>query len=212
MKIIKVSYEGYLTEQKLITIFSEISKSVSFDMKTNVKIERYRGDITINNKYLIEFDGYQHYTQSEVFIRDSYKDATWEVKSEINKVIRIPYFVQLTTETFKYYFDDLLKDLSVEVEVTSNYPHGFIDKKAILPANFCSIGERRFFSEVEYLPFSVVDSIVSSLMKINKTPECVFSLNMREIEPWKSILDSVCKDSSVAEHFSNFNIYYRLNE
>jgi len=85
-------------------------------------------------KLVVEYDGPTHYTSAKTILNDHYKD---DVYSKMGiKIIRIPYFIQLDTDTVEYFFG--IKDWISPEEII--YPHGFIDKKTILPANYCSLG------------------------------------------------------------------------
>ena len=56
-----------------------------------------------NKKLIIEFDGLQHYTNPKNIIKD--KENTEYYESLGYKVIRIPYFIQLTKTVIKQMFD-----------------------------------------------------------------------------------------------------------
>jgi hypothetical protein len=47
-----------------------------------------------------------------------------------------------------------------------DYQHGFVDSKAALPADFCSLGVQRFKSDLEKFDF-IRDEILDSLKKKN---------------------------------------------
>ena len=193
---IKVHYEGYLTEQKLVDIFcNQLKKYIKADKQVKISNTRYKADIVINDTYMIEFDGPQHYTSSHQLVSDSTKDAIWELSKEGNEVIRIPYFVQLTTETFNFYFHTIFNNYIIEV--CQNFPHGFIDNKVILPADFCSYGERRFIFELEKLPPSITENIIQSMInKARVEKECleVFSLNIQEFPVFQQYIDFINLD------------------
>lgn len=191
MQKITISYEEYLTEKKLINLFEQIKDKcdLTIDIHTNYKIDRYRGDLVVDTKkrkFLIEFDGYRHYTEGSVQARDQLKDAVWKLSQKDDySIVRIPYFVQLDSKTFKYYFEKLLDELDLEVEVSCNYKHGFIDKKAALPCDFCSIGERKFIYDLATLPKDVVNDIIQSLItkvKEKKDSLAVLSINLRQFK------------------------------
>lgn len=57
------------------------------------------------------------------------------------KIIRIPYFIQLSTEVIKLLFD-------IDIDYEQNYNHGFIDKQALLPADFNSLGIDKFVNDM----------------------------------------------------------------
>jgi len=86
-------------------------------------------------KMIVEFDGYGHFYNSDTIVRDRLKDTCYLTMGY--KVVRIPYFIQPSTITLKLWFD-------VDIEYQQRFPHGFIDKKSYLPANYCWLGIGRF--------------------------------------------------------------------
>ena len=71
MTSISISYDSYLTEEKLIGIFIKIQETSDFDIKTNFKFEKFRADLVVSTKehnFLIEFDGYTHYIKSSIVL------------------------------------------------------------------------------------------------------------------------------------------------
>lgn len=87
---------------------------------------------------IVEFDGYRHFTDPKTILADDKKDVVY--KSMGIKVVRIPYFIQLDTQTVYLFF----KVKSWVSEDTVIYPHGFIDEKAATPAYFCSLGLKKY--------------------------------------------------------------------
>ena len=71
------------------------------------------------------------------------------------RVIRIPYWVQLTSETLLFYF-------KLRAEIIQDFPHGFITTK-FFPASFCSLGMKRFETELLSLPKNIKIDVLSSL-------------------------------------------------
>jgi hypothetical protein len=214
MKTIKLSYEGYLTEKKLIQLFKDLEKQTDLiKIETNVKIDKYRGDIVINDYWLVEFDGYRHYTEADVIYRDRHKDFLWASHTDnYDSVIRIPYFIQLTTQTFKDYFQDFLKKFKINVKIEQNYKHGFIDKKAVLPANFCSLGERIFISNLFSLKENVLKETLESLWdKLHEKDAIqIFPLILREIKEFNSFLTTA--QTEIPESFQLLPDYFLTNE
>lgn len=79
------------------------------------------------------------------------------------RIIRIPYFVQLTSDVVAHYFG--MSDVDMQV----NFPHGFIvDKGEKLPAEFCSLGIARFINELHELHFLREAIVCSFNLKIEK--------------------------------------------
>lgn len=99
-------------------------------------ILRYRPDYWSKSlKMIVEFDGVQHYTDPGVIVKDKDKDCAY--KELKYKVVRIPYFIQLTREAVKELF-------GVDVQMPL-----FDEKYASLgptrgsPAYLCSAGLQR---------------------------------------------------------------------
>lgn len=147
-----ITINGYLTEAKLESVLKQIYQNVIHSFK--IPETRYRCDYLIDNKIVVEFDGDQHYRDVEVIYRDQIKDNL--IKQLNLKIIRIPYFIQLNSQTFKFYFD---KDVQIE----QNYQHGFIDSK-IYPSYYCEQGIKRFKEEWELLPINIKQQIKESLL------------------------------------------------
>jgi hypothetical protein len=106
---------------------------------------------------IIEFDGIQHYQNINNIKTDRIKDEVYRKMGY--KIIRIPFFVQPSSETLKYYF-------KIDGELELQYPHGFIIYDSTPPANFCSLGLDRFIDEFEHFPDTVRKDIVKSLRKL----------------------------------------------
>lgn len=127
--------ENYLTEDLLELFLKNNFKEGIWIRNKKFLNFNFRPDF-VNDYYkmVVEFDGYFHFSSSKTIIRDKEKD---KIFNELNyKIIRIPYFVQLDKFGVNYYFK-----LNCEF---NNYKHGFIDKKAFLPSDFCSLGLLKF--------------------------------------------------------------------
>jgi hypothetical protein len=111
----------------------------------------YRND---ELKLIVEFDGYAHYTTAKGVLDDVLKDELYTGSGY--RVVRIPYFVQLSTETVKSLFD-------IDYDFEQKYPPGFVDRKCVLPADFCTLGLKRFLCDFRKLPVSVRKSVLNSL-------------------------------------------------
>jgi len=160
MKLLTVHYDSYLTEQKLVKLMQNIygvNNIVSQYKDKQDTYKRYTYDIFIKSEcILVEFDGDQHYSNIDTIKRDMIKNTIIDNSHLYSRIIRIPYFVQLTTEVFSHLFQ---KD---NVIIDQDYPHGFIDKKAKLPSNYCSHGELKFLEDLErfsYIKEDILDSL-----------------------------------------------------
>lgn len=117
---------------------------------------------------IVEFDGNRHFQQTQTQMRDNLKQSVYELMGY--KVVKIPYFIQLSTNTIKYYFD-------VDVEWEQTYQHGFIDESCVLPSDFNTLGVRAFYAitrdmqdkglidEVVDIHISLGDKIVAEYKK-----------------------------------------------
>jgi hypothetical protein len=61
----------------------------------------------------------------------------------------------LDSNTLKHFF-------GLDANVEQSFPHGFITTK-LFPASFCELGIERFRVELEDLPASVREAVISSL-------------------------------------------------
>lgn len=117
-------------------------------------------------KLIVEFDGYQHFTQTKRIIADMVKDTVY---SELGyTVIHIPYFIQVSPKVidflFAEYFDGRADLTNFETKFKQIYPHGFVDDSAymVLPADFCEFGIVSFMKSLENFDF-IADEIYKSL-------------------------------------------------
>jgi hypothetical protein len=153
--------EGYLTQQKLEQVLKNESSFIFEGSEIPVPDSKLRFDFVVKDKetskkIAIEFNGYQHYTNPKVILNDERKQKI--AKTHNIRLVSIPYWVQLNNETFKYYFKR-----KPTTEIIQNYPHGFIDKKALLPAAFCSLGVCRFTEEHRKLPKKIEQEVYNSI-------------------------------------------------
>ena len=178
--------EGYLTQQKLEEILKNEESLVFFEREFPVPGTKMHFDFVVGFKnsktvFAVEFNGYQHYTDAKTVHRDARKHLIAEEQGFV--LVNIPYFVQMTNESFAYYFGG-----RPVTDIVQNYPHGFIDKKAVLPANFCEVGVDRFGTELFLLPDSIKNQVWNSLSdKIitNKMLPCT-------VFPVSLLSDQVC--------------------
>lgn len=159
-----ISYEGYLDETKLGQALAGIFPDYEFihDRAVPGAGISNRPDYRCEElKLIVEFDGYQHYCQIDTIFKDRLKDAAYTAMGY--RIVRIPYFVQLTTDVVKHYFG--VDDVDMQI----SFPHGFIaDKGEKLPSEFCSLGIIRFVTELKELSFLQGNIIQSLRAKIHK--------------------------------------------
>ena len=152
-----ISISGYLVQAKLEKALQEIVGTEAWrGREIRLPTGRRRWDMSYELGgaiTVVEFDGDAHYRDSLKIKIDDEKDA---VAREHNfRVIRFPYWVQLTTETLAHYF-------GLSADIHQDFPHGFISTK-IFPASFCELGIIRFKRELDSLPAEIKGSVIASL-------------------------------------------------
>jgi hypothetical protein len=149
---------GYLVQAKLEDALAAIVGAVAWRGKEIqvVSGRRQRWDMVYEaatGKVAVEFDGDEHYRHTLKIKIDREKDDLARVGGY--RVVRIPYWIQLTSETLKHYF-------GLEAEIVQDFPHGFITTK-VFPASYCEMGIARFRREMDELPASVRAAVKVSL-------------------------------------------------
>ena len=155
---VTVRIEDYLVQSKLSATLQAIVGDAAWrGTEVRVIAERrrrwdmvYQGDL---GQVAVEFDGDAHYRDSLKIKADLEKDELARLGGY--KVVRVPYWVQLTSETLAHYF-------GLEADIIQDFPHGFITTK-MFPASFCEMGVTRFEREFDSLPTSVREAVISSL-------------------------------------------------
>ena len=150
----------YLTEKRMGEIFENLlpNEAIIHDKAVpNSTNKRRRPDYRFEErKLIVEFDGDSHYCQAKRIITDQEKDKDY---SSIGyKVVRIPYFVQMNDCLLDHIFGK-----RHGLTFSQVYKHGFIDKKAILPADYCELGIAQFKKDLE--TFSAFKSYIIQSLK-----------------------------------------------
>lgn len=175
--------EGYLTQQKLEKLLRNEPSLNYIDKEVLLEGSRLKFDFLVERnldkqKIAVEFNGYAHYTDPDVILRD-FKKREYSKENHL-LLIEIPYWVQINEETFKHYFQTNPLNF-----IKCDYLHGFIDKKAKLPSCFCSLGVQRFVKEFSLLPVNVKQEIQRSLKDqvviSNKDPRAVYFLSFENL-------------------------------
>lgn len=148
---------SWLNEEKLGKALEIIFPNETFihDKVVPNSGTRKRPDYRCDNlKLIVEFDGAQHYTDVKWCYDDKEKDNAYANMGY--RIVRVPYFVQLSHETIEHLF-------GVNMKFEQVFPHGFIvDNNETLPADFCSLGFERFLRDVERFSY-IKDDILASL-------------------------------------------------
>ena len=96
-------------------------------------------------KLIVEFDGVHHYTNPDVIYKDERNTRIYEQLGY--KVIRIPYFIQLTTDAVNLLFEVDIKEPLFPEDIPSLGPKG-----RNTPAYMCPRGLKRMASEFKKFP------------------------------------------------------------
>lgn len=106
-------------------------------------VRRFRPDYrSERHKLTVEFDGDQHYRSAKHVIEDKARDR---ILTEAGyRVIRVPYFVQMTAPVIGQLFGSLI----ISHDRFKDFPHGFIADTVVFPADFCELGVERFLADL----------------------------------------------------------------
>jgi len=152
----KVRVDGHLVEQKLATLLRQLVGDRWAGVEQRIAGTRRRWDMGFDSdqgRVVVEFDGDEHYRNALKVKADLEKDAA--AASDGIRVVRVPYWVQLDSNTFRHYF-------GFDAEIEQDFPHGFITTR-IFPASFCEMGIERFRRELEELPSAARNAVLKSL-------------------------------------------------
>jgi very-short-patch-repair endonuclease len=169
----------YLTEASLVKFLLDNIDQEGIHNKKFGKY-RFRPDyVSHRHKLVVEFDGYLHYTKAKTVLDDYQKNDI--IADSGYKIVRIPYFVQLSENVMSFLFGDHLEILPFDFV---EYSHGFVDESAVLPADFCTLGVKRFENDLQNFCF-ISDDILRSLENISKRDDEKYPLNftMKKAEP-----------------------------
>jgi hypothetical protein len=114
--------------------------------EVNGKVYRSRPDYRSEElKLIIEFDGLQHYTKPDIIEKDL---RLTDVYINLGyKVVRIPYFIQLTNKAVKTLFDVEVSEELFDEKISSLGINGLNT-----PAYLCPAGVKRMAEEFKKFP------------------------------------------------------------
>lgn len=115
-------------------------------LTVNNKVCRKRPDYRSEKlKMIVEFDGIQHYTMPDRIKNDVLSTKFYE--SLGYKVVRIPYFIQLTNKAVKYFFN-----VDVKEPLFNENIHSMDKNDRNTPAFLCGAGVLRMKEEFKHHP------------------------------------------------------------
>ena len=133
----------------LKVIFPDIDDWVhdkALGLTVNNKVCRKRPDYRSEKlKMIVEFDGIQHYTMPDRIKNDVLSTKFYE--SLGYKVVRIPYFIQLTNKAVKYFFN-----VDVKEPLFNENIHSMDKNDRNTPAFLCGAGVLRMIEEFKHHP------------------------------------------------------------
>ena len=133
----------------LKVIFPDVDDWVhdkALGVTVNNKVCRKRPDYRSEKlKMIVEFDGIQHYTMPDRIQKDIINTQFYE--SLGYKVVRIPYFIQLTNKAVKYFFN-----VDVKEPLFNENIHSMDKNDRNTPAFLCGAGVLRMIEEFKYHP------------------------------------------------------------
>lgn len=165
---------NYLTEGSLLLFLQELypDHEIVHDRAVPGSKIKKRPDYRLEAiKLIVEFDGPQHYTSFNNIQTDILKDETYT--KEGYKVVRVPYFVQLSNHVIKHLFGINQIITNPELLKFQDYKHGFIDAKAILPWDYCEKGIERFLQNLNKFNFIKKDILGSLQIHKNDMPTSI---------------------------------------
>lgn len=133
----------------LKVIFPDVDDWVhdkALGVTVNNKVCRKRPDYRSEKlKIIVEFDGIQHYTMPDRIKNDVLSTKFYE--SLGYKVVRIPYFIQLTNKAVKYFFN-----VDVKEPLFNENTHSMDKNDRNTPAFLCGAGVLRMIEEFKHHP------------------------------------------------------------
>ena len=154
----KSSQREYLTEVSLGQFLRERVDATTFVANQPVRglERRFRPDYHSEaHKLVAKFDGDQHYRSSRVILGDIERDAFFTENGF--RVVRIPYFVQLSRAVITHLFRDIVHTTGDFL----NFPHGFISYTVVMPADFSELGIARFEDDLRRFGYIAGDILQS---------------------------------------------------
>lgn len=196
------------TDRVVIRQFSLYNKRLKYDFF--VRDKELTEGATV---FFVEFDGDTHFRDAQVMERDKRKEIdateygfdldsqlieklyedtdeeeTFDYFESINvKFVRIPYFVQLTNETWEYYFEES----HPKPEMFPTFNHGFVTTKWF-PESFCVGGIERFRKILSDLEESGLEMVAKDI-RLSVGCKSAYSgiSNKNKVTPFLYVFDRI---------------------
>ena len=175
----KASLKQFLKSEPSLEYLGESVKT----SKGTIKFDGVVLDSVTNIKIAIKLKEAKHY----LFPLEAMEidEAYWSANKNDYVVVEVPYFIQLTNETFEHYFGRKPQAL-----ILSDHPSGFGDYESVPPANFCSMGVNSFLKELGELPsetFGIVyESLLDRCFSKDGDPYLTLPIDMLDEDFWET--------------------------
>ena len=204
------TYLDYIFPDKIFEYDVKVPKEILHQRNKNISVRKYRPDARCESlNLIIEVDGLPHYQNAEVIVSDITRDEYFKLLGY--KVVRIPYWIQLSKEFVKHIFNKDVGDLcELRYSFYDTPPvEGLEDCPGILTCvgSMCELGRKKFVNEINKLPSCVQNIVLQDLLTCytnSKYPEFVF--------PIEVLSKIIIKDSTFTfnpNDYKNATLLYR---
>jgi hypothetical protein len=147
----------YLTESLLANVLDQVFKGCQINKQVRLQIgltvpKTAIVDYMVETRFgklIVEFNGNFHYQKGV----QQHRDYLLRDYCSLNNImlVEIPYFIQLDSYTVGMFFpNNVISEYFDNFEISTTFPHGFIDPKCVLPCDFNIEGWDRFVSDYAY--------------------------------------------------------------
>lgn len=152
----------------LEAIFPEYKFEYNYRMKklelpTEYVYHQYVCDaICKEQKLVVEFDGLNHYMDSQVVLNDSYRDLWFRTLGY--QVVRIPYWIQLSNLVIHDLFHVEVDQEMCKLDYCFYTPETDSVNLNATPGNMCELGRTRFVNEFNLFCLPIRTQIFNDLL------------------------------------------------
>ena len=210
----------YLTEKNLKDVLSyifntEIKPQARIKYEDMTLIIDYSLVLPHNQQLMfVEFNGPRHYTQTKTIMRD-YFLKSYCFKNNI-RLVEIPYFVQLTNYNIPQYFGTDVEEYYLNKNnliVETDQLSGFLEKRIILPYDYCLFGVQRFCDDMMPVSHVLNGPDQDSNAEFWGTSKEIFTTlwenrSHKEIMCLQMLLDEISNDKTIEENFAMVLTHY----
>ena len=210
----------YLTEKNLKDVLSyifntEIKPQARIKYEDMTLIIDYSLVLPHNQQLMfVEFNGPRHYTQTKTIMRD-YFLRSYCLKNNI-RLVEIPYFVQLTNYNIAQYFGIDVEEHYLDKNnliVETNQLSGFLEKRIILPYDYCLFGMQRFCYDMMPISHVLNGSDQDNNAEFWTTGKEIFASLWEnrsddEIMCLQMLLDEISNDETIGANFAMTLTHY----